>query len=154
MNRQMNIWFPWPQTKCLDAAFYQQIGAMFSGKCVEENDGFASFTSYTRSKKDDMIESAQAMGGIPFSGLVGQYKGVHAARLMHHEEEAAWEGAYDTYEARQITPREIIYSMVWRYGKRGLFQEAKRICKLGLEIYPDDQLLLNSLNFNEGANNV
>lgn len=150
MNRQMNIWFPWPQTKCLDASFYKQIGLLFEH--VEES---GSFGTYSKPKRQ-VSEALQAierhgMSGIPFSGLVGQYKGVHTARLMHHAQETAWERSYDIPEARRTTPQEAVYSLIWSYGQRGLYDEARRICKLALEVYPDDELLLNSIKFNGGA---
>lgn len=85
--------------------------------------------------------------GVPFSGLISQYKGIHAGQLSRSLE---GDRHGDIPDIRRITSKEIIYAIIWHYGQRGLFQEAKRICKIALEIYPEDQLLSNSLKFNKG----
>ncbi len=112
MNRDRNIWFPWPQTKCLDNAFYSRI-----------NDAYPE--------------------GIPFSGLMGQYKGVHSAQLSHHSEHDIWTGrSVDITNGRKMCPLEDIHILVDHYIRRKNLTEARRICSIGLDLHPSDETLL------------
>lgn len=111
MNWEKQIWFAYPRTKCLDADFYWKIG-----KAYPE--------------------------GIPFSGLVGQYKGVHPAQLSYQNEHDVWAGkSIDITNGRQMCPVEEIHRLVNEYIRRHELREAKRICDIGLEVYPSDQTL-------------
>jgi hypothetical protein len=80
--------------------------------------------------------------GIPFSGFVGQYKGVHPTQLCYHDETEIWAGqSIDVPEGRRMMPIESIYELIDGYVAKGNRPEAKRICELGLELHEEDHLL-------------
>jgi len=85
--------------------------------------------------------------GITFSGMVGQYKGVHSAQLSWHEEEEAWTNSVDITNGRKWTPIEKIRQLVEMYIGRKNWSEAKRICDLGLGLHPADPILLSMDEF-------
>lgn len=110
-RRTLNVQFAWPRTKCLDADLYKQIGNL-----IPE--------------------------GIPFSGLISQYKGIHPTQLYYHNEIELWGGrSIDVPDGHRMIPVEYIHKLVHKYELKGNRSEAIRICKLGLDLHPDDVLL-------------
>ena len=82
-------------------------------------------------------------GRIPFSQIVVQYKSFNSCQLKDVHERVVWNGrSLDLEAVRLSTSVSDIMEIVNRYNRQGKEEEAQRIRREGLVLYPENKYLL------------